>query len=87
MKQNKKMAAPTPNSEPGQKRKLAKPAWMNEQGFCSMCRNQSVWLSVHGVLICGACHPPATSHVLTRVLDSQEIQQLLKGELVWNATE
>ena len=33
---------------------------------CYACRSQQFWLSIYGVTICGVCHPPASSRLVTR---------------------
>ena len=72
-----------PNSEIAQMRNLTRPAWMKADGRCGMCLASRPWVSVYGVLVCEACHPPARSEVLDRVLNDSEIPQLLRGDLMW----
>lgn len=33
---------------------------------CYLCREFFWWLSIHGVLICGNCHPPAVPELIKR---------------------
>lgn len=37
---------------------------------CYVCGEFFWWLSIHGVLICGICHPPAASYLVKRWIDS-----------------
>ena len=33
---------------------------------CFACRESRFWVSVHGVTVCGICHPPASSNLVAR---------------------
>ena len=33
---------------------------------CFGCRSRRFWQSIHGVIICPRCHPPATSDLVAR---------------------
>ena len=39
---------------------VGNPFWQRPDGTCYACHGREAWLSVHGILICGRCHPPAT---------------------------
>lgn len=38
-------------------------------GPCLSCRGGRFWVSVHGPVVCGACHPPADPGKVTRWID------------------
>lgn len=71
------------DSEISQQRTLVPPVWMSKQGFCGMCRTSFPWLSVHMVITCGTCHPPARPDLVERTLTERDVQRLLKGKLEW----
>jgi hypothetical protein len=63
---------------------LTPPAWMrNPERRCRLCRTCVPWLSVHGVIVCGTCHPPAGEEVLRRWLSPAHRDWLWQGELAW----
>ena len=33
---------------------------------CRACHGTRFWLSIHGVTVCGICHPPASSNLVAR---------------------
>jgi hypothetical protein len=37
---------------------------MSEPEKCCACRGFLFWLSVYGVMVCAACHPPASPNVV-----------------------
>jgi hypothetical protein len=34
--------------------------------ICHACRTSSFWLSIHGAVVCGICHPPASPNLVVR---------------------
>lgn len=42
------------------------------QGPCYRCRRFVWWESVYGVVVCGACHPPAVPELVRRWLKSSQ---------------
>src|SRR5262245_13487184 len=37
--------------------------------LCPACRRYAWWLSIHGMVVCGRCHPPASSELVRGWLD------------------
>jgi hypothetical protein len=40
--------------------------------ICRACREHRFWLSIHGVAVCGTCHPPASSDLVAEWLPEFE---------------
>lgn len=60
-----------PQSGPGDgSPKVARPPWLTKEGFCYVCKGRRFWLSVHGVLVCARCHPPASPKLVARWIGS-----------------
>jgi hypothetical protein len=38
---------------------------------CHICHTSSWWLSVHGPLVCGVCHPPAIPDIVKRWIGNE----------------
>ena len=34
--------------------------------ICRACTGSRYWVSIHGVTVCGKCHPPASSNLVAR---------------------
>lgn len=45
---------------------------IRELRACHVCHADPWWLSVHGVLVCGACHPPPAPDLVKRWIASNE---------------
>ncbi|HAS17899.1 MAG TPA: hypothetical protein DCR39_08470 [Nitrospiraceae bacterium] len=43
-----------------------KPYWQKLDGSCRICRTTGAWLSIHNVLVCLTCHPPAHEKLVAR---------------------
>lgn len=41
-----------------------RPYWQRADGSCCACNGTESWLSIHGVTICGRCHPPANDRLV-----------------------
>ena len=39
---------------------------------CYACRERRFWRSIHGVVVCGTCHPPAAPRLVERWLPGSE---------------
>ena len=39
--------------------------------ICYSCKGSRFWLSIHGVVICGACHPPASPRLVVRWIGAE----------------
>ncbi len=39
---------------------------------CFACQGCRLWVSIYGATICGRCHPPAASNLVSRWLDFSE---------------
>jgi hypothetical protein len=37
-----------------------------EPAYCPACRQARFWVSVHGAVVCGICHPPASPRLVER---------------------
>ena len=37
---------------------------------CYACRTSSFWRSIHGPLVCGVCHPPASPELVDKWIES-----------------
>lgn len=35
---------------------------------CNACKEKKYWLSIHGAVVCGVCHPPASKNLVKRWL-------------------
>jgi hypothetical protein len=51
---------------------IANPAPTARPAKCMACQNRRFWRSVHGVVICAKCHPPAAPSLVAEWLDSAE---------------
>jgi hypothetical protein len=40
--------------------------------LCAACGRQAWWRSVHGLLVCGACHPPASPEFVARFVGTPD---------------
>lgn len=47
-------------------RPLLEAGKITELGECHACHEYAWWLSIHGVLVCGVCHPLATPDLAKR---------------------
>lgn len=43
-----------------------RPHWQRLNGSCYACHGFDYWLSVHGVMVCSRCHPPACDGLVVR---------------------
>lgn len=41
------------------------------EGACGTCGRQQWWLSVHGAVVCGVCHPPATRALVASWIEAE----------------
>ena len=41
-----------------------RPLWQRSDGSCHTCRTTGAWLSIHNVLVCLTCHPPANETLI-----------------------
>lgn len=39
---------------------------------CRACRERRFWRSIHGVVVCGTCHPPAAPRLVERWLSASQ---------------
>ncbi|MGD0658833.1 MAG: hypothetical protein ABSD38_12270 [Syntrophorhabdales bacterium] len=46
---------------------------------CPSCHEFAWWLSIHGVLVCGLCHPPASPALVKRWIGDQEAYARMKA--------
>jgi hypothetical protein len=46
---------------------------------CPTCDARAFWLSVHGAVICGVCHPPASSALVKRWIGDPETLTRMKA--------
>jgi len=52
--------------------KMAVLAWLckRREGACFACKSTHFWLSVHGSLVCGVCHPPADPSLVSEWIEA-----------------
>ncbi|MGD0488255.1 MAG: hypothetical protein ABSB94_13785 [Syntrophorhabdales bacterium] len=43
---------------------------------CHVCNEYAWWLSIHGVLVCGICHPPAPGTVKKWIGDQEAVNRM-----------
>jgi hypothetical protein len=43
--------------------------WQDAEGHCKVCRGRKAWRSIHGTVICGLCHPPASPALVAAWLE------------------
>jgi len=43
---------------------------------CHICHEYRWWLSTHGVLICGYCHPPASKELVKTWVCNEQIKKI-----------
>lgn len=43
--------------------------WMRADGTCSRCAGQRAWRSIHGVITCATCHPPANPELVAEWIE------------------
>jgi hypothetical protein len=39
---------------------------------CRTCRERRFWRSIHGVVVCGTCHPPGAPGLVTEWIDTAD---------------
>ncbi|MCX5806972.1 MAG: hypothetical protein NT010_13080 [Proteobacteria bacterium] len=42
---------------------------------CPICKSYRWWLSIHGSLVCGLCHPPASEGIVKMYFYERSIRQ------------